>query len=240
MSDLRILDETETNWLIEYPNGTIETVTKSAHNRLLYEYDLWGLLKNGSEIVQIEDDTDGTRVTITPNDDSTEFTLQVDDTEPLHIGEHHTADLVEALVDVYDRDEGVEPLVTLFHDIRENRVREEVMQAMGEMAPFEAAVTVQNDGWLIHGHLLLTWDQEFHHPNTTTRTVHGSAVSPGSSEPAYKMNFRSKSPNNRTITVDGAEYLLTDKEMEFLARALWAITEAPTPNGVADISRGVV
>jgi len=234
-TEFDILTESDTNWLIKYPDGRTKPVSKSPHNRLLYEHGLWGLLKGGTDILVLHSDDEArATVRLTPSDDATEFALEVGNGDPIHIGEHNKSKLVEALrVHFECDDEDARPLVALYESIREDRIREDAMRALAEVPPFAEDVELQADGWLIHDHLLLTWEREFYHPNTTTRTVSGSAVNPASSEPAYQVSVGTPQDVSRDVTLDGEQYRLTDGEMEFLAKAMFGITEAPMPQETA-------
>lgn len=226
----KVLDENGTNWLVQFPDGSTQPVTKSTMNRLLYEHNLWGLLKGGDQMLVIQRD-DSPNVEVIPNDDSTEFIIEVGHGDPLHLGQHHKSALIDVLATART-DDGFdpEPVIDFYEQIRGDRIREDLMRELGSKSLFRDAVEVTADGWLIHDHLLLTWESEFYHPDTTTRTVHGSAVSPASSEPAYSMSISKSPTENRNVTVNGERYRFTDAEMTFLAKGLWGITKAPTPD----------
>jgi len=58
--------------------------------------------------------------------------------------------------------------------------------------------------------------------------VSGSAVSNGSSQEAYKINVQSTTKDmDRTLTIDGQKFRLSDNEMEFFAKSIWALKNAP-------------
>jgi len=228
---MEILSDNDANWLVQYDDGSVDTVTKSPLNRLLFEHDLWGLLKRGDEIVTYSGD-DKPDVTVISNDDATEYILKLSSSDDkLHLGEHQKPRLIEALHDVYSLDEGVsvEPLLELYDDIREGMVRKRLMEKMASYGPFANTVELVEDGWLIHGHLLLTWECEFYHPDTTSRNPTGGVViEKGSRATAYELRIgRDQQNTTREITLDGNQYRLTDSEMEFVARAIWAVAEAP-------------
>jgi len=227
MSVNKVLDKTDTNMLVQHKDGSVENVSLSPLNRLLFDHGLWGVLRDGSEILQLDGEDRG--VTLIPGEDAREYTMEVDETEPLHIGEHQKSELVDALMDCYgnDGERNPAPLLRLYDRLRANVVRQRVVNYIGESAALGNSIEMRDDGWLINGHLLLTWDNEFIHPGTTSRTVSGSAVRAGSSEPAYQMSLSHVGNENRTITADGETYRLTDAEMEFVARSLWAIKQAP-------------
>jgi hypothetical protein len=223
---------TPANIVVQHDNGSVESIPLSPKNKLLFDHNLWGVLQDGSEILKLSGNPG---VTITPNDDSTEFTIVVGDAEPLHIGEDMKGRLMDALKDVYTKgnDRDLQPLIDLHDRIRDDRVRRYVVDSIVEMPPFsqyveEGRLEVTSNGWLFGGELLLTWNCDFRHPETTSRKVSGSSINPGSADSAYDVSFNSRSTTH-TVEVDDNTYRLTNDEMDFMARALWA-AEIPTPS----------
>jgi len=228
MSVNKVLDKTDTNMLVQHEDGSVENVSLSPLNRLLFDHDLWGVLRDGTEILTL---SEGNReVTVIPGDDAREYTLGVSETESLHLGEHQKSALIDALRQVYDEgdERDPQPLIELYDRLRADMVRRRVVNGVGQNPPFASQLECREDGWLINGHLLLTWDNEFIHPGTTSRTVFGSGVRAGSSESAYQMTLSSAGNENREVTIDGQTYRLTDSEMEFVARAMFALKQAPS------------
>lgn len=229
---MEVIEETGANWLVKTDDGGTEMIGKSKTNRALIEYDLWGLLRDGTEVYQIKANESRPSVTLIPDDEAMSYTLRVGDYEGIHLGPHMKSELVDALVDSRDNDEGregeAESLISLYDRIRERRVRTEVVSALAEKPPFSANVEGTADGWVIHGYLLLTWERDFHHPDTTTYERSGSTVTEGSSEPAYRIDVGQASSKDREVTLNKKDYRLTDAEMEFMAKALWAIANAPS------------
>jgi len=229
---MEVLQSNDANWLVQFDNGEVDTVTKSPLNRLLFDHDLWGLLKKGDEIVTYQGGENQPKVTVIPSDDATEFTLKVKDAnDDLHLGEHHKPDLIDALKEAHEPDDGVDvlPIIDLYDTIREDMVRESVMERMADYGPFSEAVEPRSGGWLIHDHLLLTWEGDFYHPDTTSRNRSGSVIKDGARAEAYDLRLDSCSlPSaDRDVTIGGEQYRLTDAEMEFIARGVWAVAEAP-------------
>lgn len=227
-----ILEENDTYWYVKKPDGTTTSITKSPRNRLLYDYNLYGLLRGGNDIVMFNhgDDTDGPPIRLVASDDAREYQLKVGEAQPIHLGEHLKSDLVDALIDVYEGEErDVTPLVEFYDAIRKDRVRNKVVDALASRQPFAEVVTSTEDGWLIHDHLLLTWKRDLHHPNTTAYNRRGNTVAEGASEIAYDVEIREprNSDTDRELTVDGTTYRLTDAEMEFVALAMWGVKYAP-------------
>lgn len=228
---MEIIEETTANWLVQDEDGTHDTIGKSPENKALINHNLWGLLRDGTEVFQATTVNDND-ITLIPGDDAREFTLSVDDKDSLHLGPHHKSKLVDAIMDGKESDTeyGVaHELMRLYDGIRKNRVRTVVVSALAEKAPFAEKIEATADGWLIHGYLLLTWEGDFHHPGVQSYERKRSTVSEGSTEPAYELsvpNF-SDPEQNRELTLGGESYRLTEAEMKFVAKALWAIAEAP-------------
>ena len=226
---MEILDDNTGNWLVQFDDGTTKTVAKSKQNRLLMEYDLWGLLRDGTEVLTTtHDDTD---VAVVPGDGAREFTLKYGEFEPLHLDPHEKSRLVDAIFEGKDPDSerGLgAALVGLFDDIRENRVRSDVIGALHDAPPFKGVVAETSRGWLFNDHLLLTYNAEFYHPDVESRTRSGGAVSGTENQEAYELSVSPSDSMDRELTIDDTTYRLTDAEMEFVAKALWASKMAPT------------
>lgn len=228
---MEIIEETSANWLVRRSDGSIDNIGRSSMNRALIDYDLWGLLRDGDEILRSKT-SDGKQVTLIPGDDSREFTLSVDGTDQIHLGPHQKSRVTDALVDGKENDSEhgtADELLALYDDIREDMVRNDVVSALAEIGPFADAVECQSDGWLFYDHLLLTWERDFYHPDTTTYNRTGNTVMQNSGVRAYEVPVTSPEggEENRDLTLNGDDYRLTDAEMEFIARALWAVENAP-------------
>jgi len=227
---MEILEENSCNWLIRTNDGSITTKTKSSDlNQLLYGHGLWGLIDEGNEVWMGGGTKDEPKVTVIPDDNAKCYTLRVGDAPDLTLGEHRKADLVDAMASIYeDHDnESVAPLVSLYDRIRDNMVRQDVLQPF--LDAFTDKVGGRDDGWFINGHLLLTFEGEFHHPSTESRERNGQRViTQGSATSAYNVNISPPEEGlERKVTVEGETYRLTDAEMEFLAKASWAIENTP-------------
>lgn len=223
---MQVLEENDTNWLILTDEGSTETKTKASDlNKLLYGKDLWGLLDTGSE-VWINSGAEGEpKVTLIPDDNAECYTIRLEKGDDLHLGAHHKTDLVDALAEMYEEHDGesVAPILDLYEEIREGMVRGEVLSAFlrGGIAD---RVEQREGGWFINGHLLLTWEGDFYHPNNVSRNRSGSVIGKGTSVEAYGVNIDPPTGDMaREVTVEGKTYRLTNAEVEFLARAMWGI-----------------
>jgi hypothetical protein len=229
---MQILDNNDTNYLVLTDDGSTETKSKASDlNKLLFEHRLFDLLQEGSEMWSSSGyDDNCPAVHIHPDDNAECYTLQImsGDYPKLTLGKHQKTDLVSALAEVYDGDErSVQPLLTLYDDIRANMIREEALAGFADA--FGDTVVRQEDGWFIHDHLLLTWDCELHHPRTESRQRSGQQVIGASStKVAYDVNISAiEGEIDRNITHDGTDWRLTDGEVQFLAKVIWAVKNAP-------------
>jgi len=227
---MEVLEENSTNWLIRTNDGSTTTKTKSSDlNQLLYGYDLWDLIDEGSEIWMGRGTEDEPAVTVIPDENAECYTLRVGDAPDLTLGEHRKTDLVDAMAAIYEEydNESVAPLVNLYDNIRDNMVRQDVLRPL--LGAFTDKVAERDEGWFINGHLLLTFEREFHHPSTESRKRSGQQViTQGSATSAYNVNISPTTEQmEREITVEGETYRLTDAEVEFLAKAMWGVENTP-------------
>lgn len=220
-----ILDNNPTNWLVQFPGGDTDLVTKTDLKVLLFEHDLWGLLKENSTVWR----HDGRyNVEIVPHGGN-KYELFVNDKESIHIGPHRKSEMVAALRSHYESDNQDAVALVKFHrNLHAKQVRRHVVEHFGKLPPLDGNYTDNGGGWLINKHLLLTWSGDFHHPGTTSRTRSGSVVDKAANEKAYDINLNQPTDGiPRQIEIDGEEVRVTDDEMKFVAKALWAVTQSP-------------
>ncbi|WP_372611669.1 hypothetical protein [Halomonas sp.] len=220
-----IVDENDANYLVKYDDGSVDMISKSPMNRLIMERNLWGVLRSGSEIYEVKP-----KVRLIPGENARTFTLELGEFEPLHLEAHQKAELVDALMKGHENDDIQQALTELYDRLRNSDVRERLFSRLIEFPPFDGHAERQDGGWFINDHLLLTWDGEFYHPNTESKTRSGNIIGDGQSVMAYHVNlstWQSQQDAKRHFELDGVEYRLSDTEMDFIARAMWAITAAP-------------
>lgn len=228
---MEVKRKTSANVIVQHEDGNVENIPLSPKNRLLFEHNLWGLLREGNEILKMDTDP---LLTIIPRESGGGFTLKIEDAQPLQIGTSLRSEFVEQLFEVYDNDgkEGKNPnaLINFRDEVLDNRVRPEVVKYLGSMPPFSTLVDndmlkIVEDGWLFYGDLLLTWQQKFQRPQSQSTKVAGGIVEESVRDKAFNMKFN-RNMERKTIQIDNRDYLLTQNEMEFLTRAVWA-TEVP-------------
>ena len=227
---MEVLESNDTNFLVRNEDGSITTKTRDSDlNKLLFGHNLYGLIEEGSSVWTNSGAESEPEVMVIPDDEAKSYTIRLDNAPDLTLGPHHKTDLIEALASVYEKHDAksVAPLVSLYDDVRESMVRKEVLEPFSKA--FSDKVEVREDGWFINGHLLLTFEGDFFHPNNTSRTRSGKSVTPHQSQmQAYSVNVSAANADmKRDITLNGTDYRLTDKEMKFLGRALWAVENTP-------------
>lgn len=225
---MNVLSENSTNWVLQTEDGDTVIKTKSSDlNQLLYKHNLWGLLEEGDEIWKHDGGEDEQGVTVIAGPEAKDYTIIPENSGKLCLGEHHKSELIDALQDVYASDcESIAPIMNLYDRIRESMIRHEMLEDFASI--FGDKIEVQGDGWFINGHVLLTYEGDFYHPNTESYTRNGSAVTESASEIAYDFRVGAVSEDiKRHITVDGEKRRLSEKEIRFIAKAVWAIRNTP-------------
>lgn len=214
---MEILERNSTNFLV-LEDGNVESITRTDMNTLLFDHNLWDVLREGTETLTLQEQENGEKLTITPSDDAREFTIDLGDGgKSVYLGEHHKSDLIEALADHYNENKDGTPIRDLAIDVRTTQIVPDEVSQLLAVEPFASSVEEKVGGWLINGHLLLSWECEFHHPDTTSREVTSGTVARGSSDRAYDIDIGRHPQTEREISdVD-----------EFVKKAAWAVTEAP-------------
>jgi hypothetical protein len=227
---MRVLESNATNFLVRNEDGSITTKTRDSDlNKLLFGHNLYGLIEEGSSVWTNSGSESEPKVTLIPDDEAKSYTLRLDNAPDLTLGPHYKTDLIEALAAVYEQHnaESVAPLLSLYDDVRENMIRKEVLEPFSRV--FSDKVEVRDDGWFINGHLLLTFEGDFFHPNTTSRERSGGNVTSYQSQmQAYSVDISEGAADmSRDVTLNGESFRLTDTEMEFLGKLVWSIENTP-------------
>lgn len=229
MPETELLEDNATNFLVRKPDGRIETKAKdSTLNQLLYGHDLHALIEDGTEVWTSAGLPEEPAVTVTPLEGGAKYTIKLDNSGKVLLGEHRKTDLIDALAELYNErdDQSNAPMIDLYDEMRDDEMRAEVLEPFANL--FDV-VQERDDGWLINGHLLLTFEGEFYHPSTESRTLGTGrgVVSTGASSEAYDVDVQKQRFHSRTVTRNGKTYRLYDKEITFLGLALWAIENTP-------------
>lgn len=223
-----ILDDRGDHVLVKHEDG-VELISWSPLTRLVWKHDLWGLLRDRDEPWYAEDD-DGLWVGIRPAEDG-RFVIETADITHV-IGQQQFDDLVAILDEAYEHADGDEPspkpIVDALGRLLDTEVNPRAVDPVAEYPTFRDHVEVRDDGWFIHDHLLLTYDNEFYHPMTESKERSGGSVIPaGSNAKAYELQFRGTTTDEQATL---GEFTRT-ANVEFITRAKWAVDHTEPPGG---------
>lgn len=214
-----VIEERSGHVLVKEDDGSVELITLSPFNRLLYKHNLFGLLRDQEESLELSNDE--WDVTITPLGEQ-KYEVDIEDAITATLKPHEKSALVDALVDAYDVDDDAPspvPVVDGVKGLRDYDVLPAQIDPLAEVPTFEDAVEVVEDGWLIHGYLLLTYSNEFVNTRTDTHTRSGNSVRPVDNANAYGIRFR------KQARLDD-DYSTSSDDARFIARAKWAVDNA--------------
>lgn len=225
----RLLDDRETHALVQLDDGEVELIPWSPMNRLIYRQNLHDLLVEGTEILSTRNEQYA--IELVPDDDASSYSLTVSDGEgdfTVSVPPNEKHALMEALVDGYEQDDRAGALVQFAYDVLDYTVPPDIVDPLSSVSIFEDAVEVTSDGWLIHDHVLLTYNNEFYHPNVRATQRNGKPLPEDANNVAYEVRFQ-KSPDvdGQSGLSDFAGFADVDDVADFVSRALWAVLYTP-------------
>lgn len=221
------------------PTGTQEFVRlNDTRTVLAYQHGLADLIK-GEPAAVFTADADSYTMEVRPDTESNDYVLRYvtgDKSDHVVVPAEQMTKVFETIQNICEGDADGGALLSLYEDQREGMVRKRAVDDFArECPPLREHITVQKSGWLIYGHLRLTYDGSMYHPNTDSRELGGSITAAESANVAYKVDLPPVPDDaTRQFSHDGHEWLLTDDELDFIALALWAIENAPEedPTGI--------
>lgn len=223
-----ILDDRMDHWLVLKDDGTTEMVSKTDRNKLLWEHELFDVFRDREASVTISDEED--TVTIAPLDDESAAFHIVSSEYDYTVPENEVDALVEILVEAYEETEGDDPktwpIVDKLRQMLDTEVNPHIVDPLSDAEVFEGAVEVKEAGWLIHEHLLLTYDNEMYNVLTESRTLSGGqAKLAGSKQEAYGVS----TPSLRRVEA-ALPKRAHPEDLEFILLATWAIDHTEPPS----------
>lgn len=229
--DVRIIDETPHSMFVEVKadgEWTQMNKSKNPRNVLMFKHGMYDLVR-GSRREIFEFDTD--KLCRIASDQKSSYTIWVGDREPLNTSPDRESEVLDAVKRTIETGKAY-PIENVYQSIRDSQVRHRVINALLEEAPFSVlrergTIEADDRGWLIHDHLLLTWEVDLlNDTDDIGYTVSGSGVSRSqSTNAAFDLNI-DVSPDEMDrpeVTLDGKEYKFGAQEMRFIATALWVV-----------------
>lgn len=212
-----VIEERSGHLLIQTDDGGVDLISLSPFNRLLYDHELFGLLRDQDESLELS--SEDWNVTITPLGEQ-EYEVDIEDEMAVKLKPHEKTALVDILVEIFEDGEGEdpEPLVKGVMALRDYDVLPRVVDEVADVSSFDDTVEVQEDGWLIHDYLLLTYHNEFVNTRTDTHSRSGDSVRSVDGGSAYELRFQRQSTLGDSFD--------NSREARFIARAKWAVDKA--------------
>lgn len=221
----RILDERD-NYVYIYDEEANETelIPWSDLNKAVYKHGLRNLLVDRDSTYTFEKPS-GTEVTVEPTErNGINVYLVSHGTAQVVVTPDNKKVLLDALVRLYDSQENGDPdfsiLDEMMSELADTAVLPEVVRPLAEQPYFEDAVEVMENGWLIHDHVLLTFDNEFYHPKVTSTTRSGAPVN-GERRLAYELRFEQQDDGQSEL--GDFEGIDPKGTKTFIAMAIWAV-----------------
>lgn len=214
-----IIEERDSHLLVLNDEGDTEFIPMSPFNRLLYKHGLFGLLKDQDELWTAADGDEKEWVLIEPLGDH-EYHAETHEIETT-IKRHEKTELVDYLVEAYKQGDGSpdpQPVINGIMRMRDFDAIPSHVDPLAETPTFDEHVEVQEDGWLINDHVLLTYDNQFKHEHIDTHERSGDDVRPvETDQDAYELRFSYQDAHFSERSGQSAD------DVEFIARAKWAI-----------------
>lgn len=224
-----ILDDRENHWLVLKDDGSTEVVSKTDRNRLLFEHGLSDVFRDRDEGASLTISDEEDTVTVSPlHVDDAAFHIISNDYD-YTVPENEVDALIEIVAEAYDKTEGDEPktwpIVDKLRQMMDTDVNPKVVDPLADATVFETEVEVKETGWLIHEHLLLTYDNELYNVLTESRTLSGGqAKLAGAKQQAYDVD----TPSRRRFE-DALPKRAMPEDLEFILLAVWAVDHTEPP-----------
>jgi hypothetical protein len=194
----------ENGWLVRIREGVYETVNKSAKNRLILEGD-----------VDLQDSASYGGITVDFDLEADEISLD-DGSNEVRVPASKHENVLWAV-----RDEDADRLERLFNDLYVPTVREGLMDMLTpRFRRGDSEIRKTDDGWLLNGEILLSWDGSNHPVNVAQTHVvsGGSTVEADTDKQAREIEF--DLADDTTVKLpNGTETNLDEVEMRFLTSA---------------------
>lgn len=223
----RVIENRGSHVFLQMDDGTVDVVPWSKQNKLVYKHGLENFLIERSEELQFNQDP---KVILSPDGDN-QFRITVDlgDEELSSIvPQHMHKDFLDALDSVYQSEQrDIQPLLDLAEDLIDYKVYPPYVEKFADIPLFADAVEVKEEGWLINDHVLLTYDNEFYHPNVQDSRRDGKVLDESANRIAYELRFKNRPDTSGQTRLESFDGFNTDEVVEFIARAMWAVSYTP-------------
>lgn len=215
-------------FLIFGDDGQPETKGGSAENLLLYdpenELPFDGGMSDflsGNNALQLSDE-----VTVAQSGDEYSYILKIGESRV-----ETTPEQAESFLQgVYDAvaDDDTSRLERLHQNILKNQVRRRIVNVLAQTYDERHRISIVENGWLVDGFYLVDWNANMYTSNDDQDegdyVREGTdAVKKDTSYEFVRLRHSLSQSDTQTVTIDGSEYRLSEREMLFLSKVKWLL-----------------
>jgi len=219
-----------TQFLILGDDGQPATKVASPENLLLYDPDdelpfeggMYDFLSGDSALRLSEEP----KVVVGQAGDEYSYVLNIDgnavETTPTQADE-----LLQGVYDAIAKDD-VSKLSDLHAEIIKNQVRRNIVNILAQTFEERHRIEIVPNGWLVDDFYLVDWNAKMYAKNDDPEE--GDYVRSGTDtvqkDDSYefvRLNHSLNQSDTVTVTIDGTEYSLTEREMLFLSKIKWLL-----------------
>lgn len=211
-------------------DGAPRLVKATAENVLLYDPEdelpfdngLYGFLQ-GDEAILLSPESP--RILVAPTTNEYCYIIRVDDTTVETTPNQSEAVLAAIRDAAVDGD--IEPIQAVVEDILANQVRRDVMKALQHTFDQADRLTTDARGWLIDDFYLVNWEASLYlrtnDPDSGDYVRAGNEVEQTDRSREFVDLTISRDIEPITVSINGQEFTLTEREMLFLTKVKWML-----------------
>lgn len=191
-------------------------------DELPFDNGLYGFLQ-GDEAILLSPESP--RILVAPTTNEYCYIIRVDDTTVETTPNQSEAVLAAIRDAAVDGD--IDPIQTVVEDILENQVRRDVVNALQHTFDQADRLTTDARGWLIDDFYLVNWEASLYlttnDPDSGDYVRSGNEVKQTDRSREFVDLTISRDIEPITVSINGQEFTLTEREMLFLTKVKWML-----------------
>lgn len=228
--DISRNDDGEITQFLIFNGGQPETKRGTPENLLLFDPEdkmpfdngLYDFLAGDSALRLSEDPP----IIVQQAGDEYSYILQYDDSL-VETTPSQAEELLEAMYDAI-ADGSFSRLEAFVERVLKSQVRRHVINPLVHTFSERRRIEIAPNGWLVDGFILVDWDAKMYASNDDPDEGDyvrsgGKAVKKDRTYEFVQLEKNFTPESNETVTIDGTEYQLTEREMLFLAKVKWLL-----------------
>lgn len=202
-------------------SGETERRSGNAFNQLLIEEELGDFI-HSDEALKVSEDPE---IIVQSRSNEHSFLLQLNG-DIVETMPNTSADVLQGVKEAIDGDSSA--LEEIYTDIRSNNVRRDVINSLIYIFDDDKyRIDIVTNGWLIDDFFLVTWDAGLYSTErgpeeSTLKRQNNEIVEADSNNEFFDLD-RTEDVETDSVTLDGDEYLLTEREVLFLSKVEWLL-----------------